>query len=152
RDPVPRTVLQSYEAAFQQELEALIERTRNPVLRQQFEQMRECPIIDSRGRCNGFANFILAGLIRSRIQDRYDLEAALGYVCERMLMDRSDSGNVRQSVFRGFQERAGPIHGNPLRSRFLKALSFAIRNIKAGRIPRLLRSGGGRPTPHRSPD
>ena len=43
RSLVDPYVLDSYERAFQQQLEALIGRTKDPALRQEFERMRSCP-------------------------------------------------------------------------------------------------------------
>ena len=57
-------VLDQYERAFQQQLEALIGRTKDPALRQAFEQMRYCPVQDRNGRCTRFVDYIVGALIR----------------------------------------------------------------------------------------
>ena len=51
RSLVDPHVLDGYERLFQQQLEALIQRTRDPALRQAFEKMRFCPVQDRNGRC-----------------------------------------------------------------------------------------------------
>jgi len=136
---VPQSVLQSYEFEFRRALERLIQRTQDPALRQRFEDMLDCPIRDSRGVCHTFAEYILSALVRNGIHRRYDIEAALAYVFEKMMMDRSiTTGQPRTTLFSGLD--ASRPHGpsdNPLVGRFLTFLKFAIRNIVSGRIPRL---------------
>jgi hypothetical protein len=135
---VPPSVLQAYERALQEELRRLIQRTKDPALRQQFEQMIECPIMDSRGNCHRFADYVLSALIRQGLHTRYDVQAALGYVFEKMLMPHTEAGEPRATVFGGFQERPDFIAGeNPLQARFLAFLGNAIRTIKQGKVPRL---------------
>ena len=104
RQQLPPEVLQSYETVFQQELERVIQRTQNPILRVELEDMRRCPIRDSRGNCQGFASYIAGALIRSGIGDQYDLPACLNYVIEKMLLTKSDTGEPKESLFRGFQD------------------------------------------------
>jgi hypothetical protein len=127
RGLVPKSVLDSYERAFRQELERLIQRTEDPKLREKFVEMLDCPVMTKTG-CVAFSTYILAALRRANIADRYDIESALAYVMERMLMG--------PSLFKGFQER-DYVSGNPLQARFMKYLQFAVRNIRSGKIPRL---------------
>jgi hypothetical protein len=106
--------------------------------------MLDCPVRDRYGRCRGFAEFIYASLLRNGIHHRYDIEAALQYVIEKMLMDRSDTaGPSRATLFGGFTERPDYVDGNPLLARFLSYLESAVRNIRKGRIPRLSNSRQG---------
>src|SRR5689334_15110768 len=102
---VPPSVLQAYEHAFREELQRLIGRTKDPALRKQFEDMLDCPVVDSRGHCHRFADYVLSALVRQGLHTRYDLEAALGYVMEKMLLPQKDTGEPRATVFGGFTER-----------------------------------------------
>lgn len=116
---VEPSVLHGYEHEFRHQLEQLIRRTEDPVLRQKFIEMLDCPIVDSKGRCRDFSEYVLAALAHEGIHDRFDIDAALAYVMEQMLMDRSpQTGNPRSTVFGGFEERPGQIGDNPLQARF----------------------------------
>jgi hypothetical protein len=137
RPSIDPPVLQSYEHAFQDHLRALIRRTHDPKLRATFEEMLSCPLRDRRGRCRGFAEYIYGALLKNGIDKRYDMEAAIAYVIEKMLMDTSDTGDKRTNLFTGFEERPDYVEGNPLQARFMKYLQFAVNNIKKGKIPRL---------------
>jgi hypothetical protein len=136
-DLVPRHAIEGYEREFHEQLKRLIRRVQDPKLRTKLEAMLDCPIIDSQGQCRGFAEYALAALVRSGIHTRFDIEAALAYIMEKMLVDRGETAKPRIALFGGFQERPGPLQGNPLQARFLTFLHFAIRNIRSGRIPRL---------------
>jgi hypothetical protein len=59
RNLVDPHVLDGYERLFQQQLEALIQRTRDPELRQAFERMRSCPVQNRNGRCSRFVDYLL---------------------------------------------------------------------------------------------
>lgn len=136
---VPQSVLQSYEFEFRRALERLIQRTQDAALRQKFEAMLDCPIRDARGVCHSFAEYILSALVRNGIHRRFDIEAALSYVFQQMMMDRSiTTGQPRVTLFAGFDpsQPSGP-GDNPLVGRFLTFLKFAIRNIAKNKIPRL---------------
>jgi len=134
---VPAEVLQGYEAEFRQQLQKLIQRTRDPDLRDQLRAMLDCPVRDRRGGCRGFAEYILSALLRHGIHERYDIEAALAYVAEKMLMATGSSGKSRTTLFGGFEERPHGSGFNPLQARFMSFLQFAVNNIIRGRIPRL---------------
>ena len=135
---VPVSVLQSYDHEFRQGLSALIQRTQDPVLKQKFIQMVNCPVRDARGNCRGFSEYILSALIKNGIQNRYEIESALSYVAEKMLMPTSDSGDPRETLFGGFDEAKPYTPGfNPLQARFMQFLKFAVNNIRKGKIPRL---------------
>lgn len=136
---VSPTVLQGYENEFRRQLDNLIQRTDDPQLRQQFEKMRDCPITDRQGRCRDFSEYIVSTLVRQGVHHRYDVEAALGYVLEKMFLDKSvTTSQPRATLFGGFDEKRPYQPGeNPLQARFLTFLSNAVRNITAGRIPRL---------------
>ena len=54
-----------------------------------------------------------------------------------MLMDKTDTGGPRTTVFGGFEEFPDYVEGNPLQARFMKFLQFAVNNVRAGKIPRL---------------
>jgi len=134
---VPAEVLQGYEQEFRQQLQKLIQRTRDPDLRDTFRDMLDCPVRDRQGGCRGFAEYILSGLLRHGIHERYDIEAALAYVAEKMLMATGSSGKSRTTLFGGFEERPHGSGFNPLQARFLSYLHYAINNIRRGKIPRL---------------
>ena len=135
---IPPSILHGYEAEFQRALEQLIQRTDDPVLKQKFEAMKDCPVRDSAGQCHTFTGYILAALVRHRVQDRYDIEAALAYVVQQMLMPQSISGRARSTLFGGFDpHRPYRPQDNPLQARFLAVLRASIANIVGGKIPRL---------------
>ena len=93
-------VLDSYEAAFQQQLEALIQRTRDPALRQEFERMRVCPVQDRNGRCSRFVDYMLGALIRHGINQQYDLEDALQRIVFWMLSPSWRKGPAQKQPVR----------------------------------------------------
>jgi hypothetical protein len=134
---VSPAIIQGYEHAFRQELQRVMRRTQHPTLRAEFERMLDCPVRDRRGNCKSFTNYIIGALVKNGIHTRYDLEAALAYVVEKMLMDKGENGEGRITVFGGFQERPDYVEGNPLQARFIKYLQFAVNNIRKGKIPRL---------------
>jgi hypothetical protein len=137
-DLVPPEVLQGYEAAFREELQKVIARTRNPGLRARLQDMLRCPVRDGRGRCRSFSDYIVAALIHHGVHRRYDLEACLSYVIGQMLMPRDDAGQDRSTVFGGFVEKPGETPAyNPLQVRFMRSLEWAVNAIASGRIPRL---------------
>jgi hypothetical protein len=137
RVEVSEGVLAGYEEAFRDELRKVIARTHHGALRAHLVAMLDCPIRDARGQCRSFTDYIYAALIRNGVHRRYDIEAALAYVVERMLMPTTDTGEPRDSLFRGFQERPDYAGGNPLQPRFLTYLDYAIQNIRKGKIVRL---------------
>jgi len=134
---VPQEVLAGYEYAFKQALNDLIRKTQDPVLRAKFQEMIDCPIRTARG-CRSFTNYIMGALLKNGIHNTYDMEAVLGYVFEKMMMQTTDAGLPRNTVFAGFDEtRPYNADLNPLQGRFMKFLQFAINNVRKGKIPRL---------------
>ena len=133
------SILKAYDFEFKQQLQDLIQRTDDPELQQQFSRMLDCPIRDSSGLCRDFSEYILAALIKNGIHHRYDIESAMSYVIEKMLMDRSlKTGQTRSTLFGSFDSERDYIPGtNPLQARFFMFLQNAVANIRAGRIPRL---------------
>jgi len=137
---VPPSVLQAYEGEFKQALHALIQRTQDPALRQKFTAMLDCPIQDRRGQCRSFSEYILSALIKNGIHERYDIEAALSYVFEKLMMATSEAGAPRETLFGSFDpNRPYTLEGNPLVARFFTWLKFTVNNIRKGKIPRLSR-------------
>ncbi len=135
---VPPAVLQAYDHEFQMALKRLIGRTQDPVLRKKFGDMIDCNVRDARGNCRSFSQYIVSALVKNRIQDRYDIEAALSYVFEKMMLPTTDTGEPRKTLFGDFDERQPYTVGfNPLQARFMKFLQFAVNNIRKGKIPRL---------------
>ncbi len=138
RDLVPPAVLRSYEQAFRQALEQVIQRTKDSTLRATFQKMLDCPITDRKGNCRPFTSYIVDALIKNGIHQQYDMEAALEYVLEKMMMPTTDAGKQRPTVFADFDEtRPFEPGDNPLQARFMSFLKFAINNIRKGKIPRL---------------
>ena len=93
-------ILDQYERAFQQQLEALIQRTRDPALRQAFKQMRDCPVQDRNGRCYRFIDYIVGALIRHGITQQYDLEDALQRIMFWMLSPVGERGLAQEIALR----------------------------------------------------
>ena len=140
RSLVDPYVLDSYERAFQQQLEALIGRTRDPALRQEFERMRFCPIQDRNGRCSRFVDYMLGALIRHGINQQYDLEDALQRIVFWMLSPTGERGLPRHSLFDFDENRPYNLNlGNPLQAIFRQYLSNAVTTIGMGKIPALRR-------------
>ena len=65
------------------------------------------------------ASTFVSAFIKNGIQNRYDIESALSYVAEKMLMPTSDSGDPRITLFGGFDEAKPYTPGfNPLQAGF----------------------------------
>jgi hypothetical protein len=140
RSLVDPHVLDGYERAFQQQLEGLIGRTRDPALRQEFERMRACPVQDRNGRCSRFIDYVLGALIRHGISQRYDLEDALQRIVFWMLSPVGERGLPRNSLFDFDENRPYNLNlGNPLQAIFRQYLSNAVMTIGMGKIPALRR-------------
>src|SRR3954454_12540128 len=88
------------------QLQAVVGRVHHTTLRAELKRMLDCPLRDRRGHCRSFSEYIYATLLRNGIHHRYDVEAALQYVIEKMLLDRSEAtGQPRDNLFNGFRER-----------------------------------------------
>src|SRR4051794_32651595 len=112
---IPPTILNAYEDEFRRQLQAVVGRIHHPKLRAELDRMLDCPLRDRRGHCRTFSEFIYATLLRNGIHHRYDVEAALQYVIEKMLLDRSEAtGQPKDNLFNGFRERPDYVGGNPL--------------------------------------
>ena len=157
RSLVDPAVLDSYERAFQQGLEALIQRTRDPELRRTFEGMRSCPVRDRGGRCNRFADYILGALVRNGCHHEYDIEDALQRIVFRMLSPVGESGKPRRTIFDFDANQPYDLRlGNPLEVRFKdvpaqrhqehlrRQDSGAADKTKTGDAVHRLRQGAGR--------
>ncbi len=127
RTLVDPAVIDSYDHAFQQGLEGLIQRTRDPELRQAFEAMRQFR----------FAAYIIGSLVKNGIHQQYDLEDCLQRICFRMLSPVGERGLPKGTLFDLDQSRPYDLTGNPLEARFKTFLSHELRDIKTGRIPAL---------------
>jgi hypothetical protein len=138
RSLVDAEVLDSYEQAFQQGLESLIQRTRDPELRRTFEDMRQCPVRGKTGRCSRFTDYILGALVRHGCHHEYDVEDVLQRICFRMLSPTGESGKRKKTIFDFDEERPYDLAvGNPLEAIFKVYLMNDIRSICGGRIPAL---------------
>ena len=147
--------------AFQQGLEALIQRTRDPELRRTFEGMRRCPVRGRNGRCSRFTDYILGALLRNGCHHEYDVEDALQRIVFRMLSPVGERGKQRRTIFDFDEDRPFDLRlGNPIEVVFKVYLANEIRNILGGRIPALrtrqktgtLSIGYGKDTGEVSPD
>ena len=135
---VPQEVLDGYEHGFRRALEQLMGSVEDPILQDKFREMLDCPIKDSRGRCRSFTDYILAALVRHGIHKEADVEDVLSYVYQTMMHNKKVTGEPKATVFGSFDaNRPYGSQGNPLEARFKVAVGNAIRNIAAGRIPRL---------------
>src|SRR5947209_3629856 len=92
RADIEPEVIAGYEHAFKVELRQLISRTHDPALREKLEEMLDCPIRTMRGQCASFTDYILGALIKHGVHRRYDMEQALAYVFEKMMLDKTDTG------------------------------------------------------------
>jgi len=138
RSLVDPHVLDGYERLFQQQLEALIQRTRDPELRQEFERMRSCPVQDRNGRCSRFIDYLLGALIRCGITQQYDLEDALQRIVFWMLSPIGERGLPKKSLFDFDEDRPYDLRvGNPLQAIFRRYITNAVRTV--GRVPALRR-------------
>src|SRR5258708_28988859 len=77
-------------------------------------------------------------MVHSEITNSYDIEAVLNYIAEKLLMDKTFTGERKVTVFDDFDETR-PFDGdkNPLQARFLHFLRFAINNVRRGQVQRL---------------
>ena len=140
RSLVDPHVLDGYERAFQQQLEALIGRTKDPALRQAFEQMRDCPVQDRNGRCCRFSDYVVGALIRHGVHTQFDLEDALQRIMFWMLSPVGERGLPKKSLFDFDETRPYDLSvGNPFQAIFRKCLVNAVRTVAMGRIPALRR-------------
>ena len=138
RAAVDPAVLNSYENAFQQDLQALIRRTRDPELRQAFEDMRACPVRDQHGRCHRFTDYILGSLLRWGCNRSFDLEDAFQYIVFRMLSPVGERGLRRKSLFDFDESLPYDLRiGNPLQQIFRAYLANDLRSILGGKIKRI---------------
>ena len=118
RQTIDPSVVQSYERAFQDGLEGLIQRSANNVpLRKTLETMRTCPIKTASG-CTGWTDYIVGGLLR-HCSRTVDLDGSLSYVAFRMLSPVGERGQPRQPLFDMDVNREYDVAvGNPLAARF----------------------------------
>ena len=131
RSLVDSNAVDSYERAFQQGLERLIARTRDPNLRQAFEGMRQFR----------FCNYIVGAIIRNGIPEQYDPEDCLQRICFHMLSPVGERGLPRQGLFDLDPNRSYDLRqGNPLEARFKTYLYHDLRSIAGGQIPALRRN------------
>jgi hypothetical protein len=137
RQVVDPAVLAGYDYAFNAELEKLIQRTRNLPLRRTLEGMRDCPVRTKSGRCTGWADYILGGLLR-HCPKKVDPEQGLNHIAFRMLSSVGEGGQPKKNLFDFDTERIYDLErGNPLEARFKTFLINDLRNICAGRIRRI---------------
>lgn len=139
---VPQAVLQQYDAEFQRALQGVIQRTHDPALRDKFVEMLRCNVRDERtGICRTFSDIILGSLLKAGIQRQYDLEASISYVFEKLMLQTSEAGSPRATLFGSFDpNKSYTLEGNPLVARFFVWLQYAVNNIRRGKIPRLSRT------------
>ncbi len=131
-------VLDSYEQAFQQGLESLIQRTKDPELRRTFEGMQQCPVKNQSGRCSRFVDYIVGALMKNGCHHQYDVEDCLQRIIFRMLSPIGERGMRKRTIFDFDESRPYDLRvGNPVEVIFKTYLNNDIRNIMGGRIPAL---------------
>jgi hypothetical protein len=128
RTLVDSAVLQSYEYEFQRQLDALIQRTTDPALRNAFASMKSF----------SFSTYIVGSLVRHGCIHRFDPEDALQYICTQMLSATGERGQPRKTLFDIDPNYSWNLQiGNPLEARFKLHLRHALNAICSGKIPRL---------------
>ena len=133
---MPPEVLRGYDSEINRQLEQIAQRINDPGLRKQFRGMMTCGIKDSTGRCRGWGDYVMGALIRNGITDRYDLEGAIQYVFEKMLMPTSDQGEARATLFSDFESNR-PDSPEHFQARFLTWVKYAVGAVRRGKIHRL---------------
>jgi hypothetical protein len=137
RSLVDPAILQSYENEFQRQLDALIQRSPEP-LRQTLVAMKTCPVKDAGGRCSSFTNYIVGCLLRHGCAQRYDPEDSLQYIAMHMLSPTGERGQPRRTLFDLDPNYSWDLQrGNPLEARFKLHLRHDLAAICGGKIPRL---------------
>ena len=128
RTLVDPAVVQSYEREFQRQLDALIQRTTDPALRNTFASMKSF----------SFVNYIVGCLFRHGCTYRCDPEEALQYIAMNMLSPVGERGQPRKTLFDIDPNYAWDLRqGNPLEARFKLYLRHDLAAICSGKIPRL---------------
>ncbi len=127
RRVVDPAIQAQYEHEFLRQLDALLNRTRSPELRETLTDMKTCPIKDSTGRCYSFVGWIVNSLMRPGCAQRIDVEAALNYIAFRLLSPVGERGNPRSMVFDFDEDRPWMPGTNPVSGR-LK--TFVLRDIQ----------------------
>lgn len=135
-EQVPSSIISAYDRAFQDEIEKLVKQTHDPAQRRRFREMLACHLMDANGHCRTFANYILGALIRNRVYERADMQAALAYVVEKMMMPVNDQGGTRTTLFGSFDPNQ-PDAAAHLQARFKTWVKFAVDNVRRGKVPRL---------------
>ena len=134
---VDRAVLDSYERAFRQSLNALVQRTKDPALKKTFEGMKNCPIHDSSGACRSWTDYILGALIRHGCHRTVDPEEALQYVAFNMLSGVGEKGQHRKGLFDFDEDRPFNLQqGNPLEVLFKIYLANSLRTVCSQKLAR----------------
>jgi hypothetical protein len=121
-------VVQSYEREFQRQLDALIQRTTDPALRNTFASMKSF----------SFTNYIVGSLFHHGCIHRYDPEEALQFIAMNMLSPVGERGQPRKTLFDIDTTYSWNLQqGNPLAARFKLYLRHDLAAICGGKIPRL---------------
>ena len=140
RQAIDPAVVQSYDRAFEAELEKLIQRARNNMpLRQSLEAMRQCPIRTTSG-CTGWTDYIVGALLR-HCGRTVDLGDSLNYIAFRMLSPVGERGQARRPLFDMDLDREYNVTvGNPLAARFRTFLMHDLRSVCGGKMRCLMAS------------
>ncbi len=129
REIIDRAVIAGYDRAFLQGLDGLIQRTRDPVLRNTFEKMRQCNIKTSSGSCVSFGNYLVGALIRHNVHQHSDPEQALNYMAFRLLSPVGERGNRKGTLWDFDEDRPYAPGDNPLEARFKTFVMNDIRSL-----------------------
>lgn len=129
---VPPEILAGYDAEIRRQLEALANtQIADPNDRSQFLAFLDCPLHDSRGNCKTFSDHVLSSLIRAGVHNRMDLEAAIQYVFEKMLLPRSETGQPRTTIFSNL-DTTKPDASEYVKAKVLTWAKMAVNNVRKG--------------------
>lgn len=123
------------EIELRHRMEQLSQQIEDPGLRKQFRSMINCGILNSAGRCQSWGNYILDELVKTGVGNRHDLEEALKFVMNVLLLPRSDRGEKQISLISDFPANR-PDSPEHFRSRFISLVDFAVYTLRAAGIHR----------------
>ncbi|NLX98177.1 MAG: hypothetical protein GXY83_18615 [Rhodopirellula sp.] len=131
-------VLSQFERAFEQALDGMIHRTRDPALRRTLEGMRGCPVHDASGGCHSWTDYIVGAMVRHNCHRVADPDETFARVAFNMLSRVGERGGPRKSIFDFDESRPFDLNrGNPIEVLFKTYLANTLRNICSGRMPSL---------------
>jgi hypothetical protein len=138
RTYVDHKTVEQLERAFDQGLDQLIARLKNPALRDVLVKAKQCRVRDASGRCRGFVDYLLGSLVNHGLYREYDLEDVLNFMVFQLIGTKKSDGTPKLNLFTGFDESRPITPGtNPLEARFKTAVANLVRTVALGKVPRL---------------